>query len=42
MLGSVFSYLSDTVEKISGLNDEINDNMLESIEACRKFYVLKA
>ena len=42
MIGNFFSYISDTVEKISGLDDDMNDNMMKNIEACRRFYKDKA
>ena len=34
--------MGTVVENISGLNDKENDQMVENLEACRKFYDQKA
>tara|TARA_B110000285_G_scaffold198869_1_gene231619 strand:+ start:243 stop:458 length:216 start_codon:yes stop_codon:yes gene_type:complete len=42
LIGKLFSYVGTVVENISGLNDKENDQMVENLEACRKFYDQKA
>ena len=32
------SYISDKVERLSGLNDFENDSLVQNLAACRKFY----
>ena len=42
IIGQFFSYLSDQLEKVSGLQEDVNENLLKSIGACRKFFYDKA
>jgi hypothetical protein len=34
--------ISDSLDKLSGLQEDIGDNLLKSIGACRKYYFDKA
>ena len=38
VIGKFFSYISDKVEKLSGMNDFDNDSLVQNLAACRKFY----
>ena len=41
-IGQMFNYIGTFVEELSGLNDKENDQMVDNMEACKKFYDLKA
>lgn len=34
--------ISETLEKVQGLNEDINENLIKSIGSCRKYYYDKA